>query len=549
MSGRLSLREEGSGDDWNVSDRLLPCLRLIFLALVLAIATYVRIRLLDIPLERDEGEYAYMGRLMLKGLPPYLHLYTMKLPGVGIAYAFIMSLFGETARGIHLGLLIINAANALLVYLLAQRLLDRNAAAVSCATYALLSLGRPVDGIYAHATHFVVLFFLASFLLLLRWQGKRKPLLLGASGLLLGVAVLMKQHTAMLAVFACLILARDAWKHGVRGFSAYLLFLLGLCIPYALTALWLAGLGLFGTFWFWTVTYAGKYASAVPLLGGLLNLKDAVILNIREAQWPLWLIGGLGGVFLGTSHGRRTDRVFLAGLTIFSFLAVCPGLYFREHYFIVLLPAVSLLAGFAVSASERAISTTRPGSAFRFIPLCLVITAVGYGVCQEREYLLTASPFEVSRSIYGVNPFPESLQIASYLQQHTAVDDKIAVIGSEPQIYFYADRPAATSYIYMYGLMEDQPFAATMQKEMITQLEENRPKYIVMVNTPASWLRKETSADLIFRWLDGYMPANYQPVGIIDIISLTDTVCKWDSQVKGYSPESVSSVVVYKRKN
>lgn len=33
------------------------------------------------PLERDEGEYAYAGQLMLQGIPPYQLAYNMKLPG------------------------------------------------------------------------------------------------------------------------------------------------------------------------------------------------------------------------------------------------------------------------------------------------------------------------------------------------------------------------------------------------------------------------------------------------------------------------------------
>jgi len=38
------------------------------------------------------------------------------------------------------------------------------------------------------------------------------------------------------------------------------------------------------------------------------------------------------------------------------------------------------------------------------------------------------------------------------LRAHTAPTERIAVIGSEPQIYFFAQRHAATGYIYMYAL-------------------------------------------------------------------------------------------------
>ena len=42
---------------------------------------FIRIRFLAIPLERDEGEYAYAGQLMLQGIPPYRLAYNMKFPG------------------------------------------------------------------------------------------------------------------------------------------------------------------------------------------------------------------------------------------------------------------------------------------------------------------------------------------------------------------------------------------------------------------------------------------------------------------------------------
>lgn len=536
----------------DTQDRLLANSRLLFLALVLVIVAYVRIRLFDVPLERDEGEYAYLGQLMLKGVPPFLQAYTMKLPGTGMAYALIMLLFGETAHGIHLGLLLVSAANTLLVYLLARRLIGRDAAAVSCATYAILSLDQSVVGVFAHATHFVVLFSLSSFIVLLRWRDNGKVTLLFASGFLLGLAVLMKQHAVLLLVFACLYLARDAWQRGVKPagspLAAYALFLLGALLPYALILSWMAASGTFGKFWFWTVTYATEYASKLTFRNGMLTFNESFCRIVMGPQWPLWLLGAAGCVLLGTSLGRRTDRSFLGGLALFSFLAICPGLYFRYHYFIMLLPAVALLAGFAVAASEHAISVARPGKAVLFLPFCLFVLAVGSGLYQEKEYLFTDSPLEVSRSTYGTNPFPESPRIARYLREHTLAQDTIAVIGSEPQIYFYAQRPAATSHIYMYGLMEKQPYAISMQTEMIRQIEGARPKYLVMVNTPASWLQSDDSADLIFRWAEAYLPVNYEPVGIIDILTMTNTLYLWDSQVAGYRPESISSVIVYRRK-
>src|SRR5437899_7181957 len=54
----------------------------ILLAVVIAVVVFIRIHFLAIPLERDEGEYAYAGQLMLQGIPPYRLAYNMKFPGV-----------------------------------------------------------------------------------------------------------------------------------------------------------------------------------------------------------------------------------------------------------------------------------------------------------------------------------------------------------------------------------------------------------------------------------------------------------------------------------
>ena len=67
----------------------------VLFAIIFATAA-VRWHLLDVPLERDEGEYAYAGQLILQGIPPYEQVYNMKLPGIYAAYAVLLALFGQT---------------------------------------------------------------------------------------------------------------------------------------------------------------------------------------------------------------------------------------------------------------------------------------------------------------------------------------------------------------------------------------------------------------------------------------------------------------------
>src|ERR1051325_3304002 len=103
-------------------ERVLPIAWWLVAAGVFGLLIAIRIRLLGVPLERDEGEYAYAGQLILQGIPPYTLAYNMKFPGVYAAYAAIMSVFGQTINGIHSGLLLVNVLTILLIFFMGRRL-------------------------------------------------------------------------------------------------------------------------------------------------------------------------------------------------------------------------------------------------------------------------------------------------------------------------------------------------------------------------------------------------------------------------------------------
>ena len=104
-------------DQSDTHDKTLRVAWWTLAVIVFGFVLAIRIRLLGIPLERDEGEYAYAGQLMLQGIPPYKLAYNMKFPGTYAAYAAIMSIFGQTIFAIHLGLLLVNAITIALDFL------------------------------------------------------------------------------------------------------------------------------------------------------------------------------------------------------------------------------------------------------------------------------------------------------------------------------------------------------------------------------------------------------------------------------------------------
>ena len=173
----------------------------VLFSLIVATVVFARIHLLGLPLERDEGEYAYTGRLLLEGIPPYQLAYSMKFPGTPVAYAVLMSIFGDSITGIHLGLILINLLTAGLIFFLGRELLGELGGIGAASAYCVLSLMPNVLGLAAHATHFVVMFSVAGAFLLLRALDRRSNRLIAASGCLFGFALLMKQPGLFFVLF------------------------------------------------------------------------------------------------------------------------------------------------------------------------------------------------------------------------------------------------------------------------------------------------------------------------------------------------------------
>ena len=523
----------------------------VIAGIVVVLCTCVRIRLLGIPLERDEGEFAYFGQLMLKGIPPFAAAYSMKLPGIYGMYALIMTLFGQTAQGIHLGLLVTNLISILLLFLLGKRICGIYAGAVASAVYALLSVSFSVFGVFAHATHFVVLFAVAGFLCMFKALDRNNRLLFLVTGILFGMAFTMKQHAVLLIIFAFFYLVWSGWRNSTSGkihiMARSALFLLGTILPAALIALWMFQAGLFDKFWFWTVQYARAYASSETVVAGLSRFFSQTA-GIIIPQIPLWLLAFAGGGLLLTKHGRSGDRFFIFGLFLFSMLAICPGFYFRPHYYIMLLPALALLIGVALQSVASLPALSRQGLSRHIIPLLLFSGAVAYGFVSERSYFFFLPPEKAGRAIYGTNPFPEAVEIARYIRDRTSTNDRIAVLGSEPEIYFYADRLSATGHIYMYGLMDDHPYAERMQMQMIREIETARPKFVVAVNVDTSWMVRPTSSQKFLDWGENYVRNFYDLVGVIDIIDADTTRYMWDDKASGYRHVSNRFLTVFKRR-
>jgi hypothetical protein len=169
--------------------------------------------------------------------------------------------------------------------------------------------------------------------------------------------------------------------------------------------------------------------------------------------------------------------------------------------------------GLAVNASYELLRTrTAPLAAW--IPVAFFALTYLSALHGQRDLLFKMDPLRVNREMHSNHGFPEAVAVADYVRNHTASEDRVAILGSEPEIFFYSRRRSATGYIYMYPMMEKQPFSLQMQTDMIHEIEATQPKLVVLYDNQLSWSwsldwnASEPHMNL-FMWIRSYLDAGY----------------------------------------
>jgi hypothetical protein len=470
---------------------------------------WCRLRLLALPLERDEGEYALMARVILEGLTPYVDAYSMKLPGIHAVYALILSLFGNSDSGIRFALLLVNLFSTLGIFLIGSKISGRACGCWCAAIFLIGSASPTVLGITANAEHFALLPLIYGVLLVLEpMPVQRRPRAFMA-GMLWGSAVLIKQQSLFFIIpaFVWAITQTRQGAHRGGGLVAkanhfpWLLLLLGMGAMGALLLAWAWVGGFLKPMWFWCIEYAWYYGSNLSNDQRWTLFKMGFGPFARQHLLILFLAGS--GILLAILQERKTFW-FLITIAIAGTLAVLPGFIFRPHYFIFILPPLALAAGYSLTQLPRAFRWTG-------------VLALAIPVAVEWQTFFKMSPEEVSKRLYPSNAFHEAKQLGLELGKQPVLavagrqpgKEPIGILGSEPQLAFYAGRPTATPFLYMYPMLEPQPFAAQMQKEFIERMGKTSPEICIHFKVRTSWLVYPESNTAVLTWMMEFLKTNY----------------------------------------
>ena len=519
-------------------DRLFTYFISGFSFLVLALALVARVRLLAIPLERDEGAFASIGHAMWQGAQLYTTLFDNKPPLLYAIYGSFTHLFGYSPMGVHLGLLIFHLATCFFLYLFVNQYYDKRIALLSVAFFSIFALLPNVFGFAAHATQLLLLPAIAGLWLLNRKPDNLPSIFL--AGVLLSASFLIKQQAVGIIAGAIILFLWESYERKKDGFrrviTTGLLFAAGLILPIALMLAWFLSQGRLDDLWHWTVDIPGQLLEVGSASTGVFETYILPYFHGFELA--------IGLAFLGVivqSANAQTRRPMIPFVLLFllALATTFLGAAFYPHYFVLALPFFAALCASGACAFHHLIKTGGQP-----IAVLAILLAIGYPVAIKSAYFFQPDFKKIHRQSYGLNPFPEMEEIGKTLGKQ-AKPGEILILGSEPEALVAAGQIPPTGYPFI--LDDRMPGSKEFQQATSDYLKNKKPKFVIFVPTASSWYSGYQQSTFV-RDLQSQLQQNYLLTGTAQIDKKYSKIL-WNEEARK-PPEDPSKIgaLIFRRK-
>lgn len=522
-----------------------------WLLLILFLSLLMRLPFLNVPMERDEGEYAYIAQRIQDGDIPYKDAVCQKPPLVFCIYLLIFKIMGKEISDIHLFTYLYTLLEVFLIYKLGQRLANKSVGLISALIFSIITIEPGVFGSAANTEIFMLLPIIGSIIVfLLAIKGPIKIKWLFVCGICNGLAFMIKQVAIFNLFFIISCLAyrffKNKEKKEIRIFvTANLALLFGFVASLVPIILYFWANGAMKDFIYWVFVHNFYYIGNSFLDRSYLFTHWTG--NVLKGDWFFWTFWLFPFAYL--IKVNKGNGLMLIGWFVFSFFGVATGFRFWPHYFLQLAPAVALADGWGVWLLIGEIKfrnlLLKKSILIILLSLALISLSANYG------YFLAYSPKQISRELYGRNPFVEAKTIANYLNENVSAKETVAILGSEPEILYYANRKSATKYIIFYPLMGNYKDARKNQREAVQEIINNKPGFIVAVNLIASLEIGPQTERYIFDEMHKLIESKYCLDSLVLIEKETTHYVFGQEQVKAFSRylgSNQATIMIYRRK-
>ncbi len=501
-----------------------------FLVLLLGLPTLI------VPLYTDATVFALGARTILSGGFPYRDLWDVKPPGIYFVYALAFIPFGQHMVSVR----IFDLANTALamgaIYLLGRRLFGERAGVFAGCLYGATYLTRAgFDGL-GQTESFLALPVVVAVLLYRPDSRHNANAAAFLSGVLLGLAFSIKFSAAfyVLALPAIEVMFGEERRRFAPALKRLSIAAGGFLAVPAVFAVYLAAGGALGDFIDIQRLHVAPYTSLHWSPPGESYLRFAGRVTHEYVTDNLYLVvPAVGALFVALAGSRRRETALVAILAIASLVGVwSQGKFYPYHWLAMAFP-LALLAAFAIDQ----IITFCGGQRFT------LQRWAAYGLTGAFLVLLTPSllsnPYEQYRHFLGFatgrvtqadnegqwGPFFRlDREVLDYVRANGGGDRSLFIWGNWPVIYWWADQPLVSRFVYDTGLSADWA-PAVWRDELVAGLEANPPHFIaVAASSPQPWLTgtSKTSVESLddYGGLKEILTTNYEPKWANDLFRI-----------------------------
>jgi 4-amino-4-deoxy-L-arabinose transferase-like glycosyltransferase len=473
---------------------------------ILALTFYLRLLYFGQIIDGDVGNTAYQAWRMAEGEVVIDLEGPGKPPLYPMFYALFIRFFGPSFLGLKMFGTIFVLLAVLAIYWVANQAYGKKVGLIAALLFGVFSSGPMVEGGTVNLETILHLPYILAIGLFLKALGLGRLRWYFLAGLCAVMATLVKQVGGVLFfVFLCYGIY-EWWKKedpfSPKQFvSGYVLLCVGALLPvialiifyhfhgYTLNQLYDSMLGS-------NLRYIQRGHDYTNFLKEFFSSLK-VILPENALLWvgTMFAMAYLGW-WIWRGQGQASDRILL-WWAFWSFAVLWVTGTFFYHYYLQIIAPFSVLAAYGIVASWKMVKSLSPLP--RFVAkvgwTALFIVMVIIFVKTDFKYFFSYTPVEQTVfhhkvldgafDGYGIYNVIQQ-QVANYIRTNTDPTEAIYVWGIAPQIYFLAQRKAATRYRNNYNmsrLVSNNSLKAleAYAPMVMEDLKKSRPGYIVQI--------------------------------------------------------------------
>ena len=435
------------------------------------------------PLDRDISTYAVIAHEMRAGRSLYSDLWDIKPPAPILTFALAEAISGYGAREVF----VINLLCAFLILVglyRAGRVIggSSQAGAWAAALWTVVSGDLWFQGNQPNTEAPINVCLVWIFFLLARSIERslrdRDAILIG---LLIGWASLYKQAVVVPGILMALVTMIPFYGEGrlKERMRAGLIIGAAAASLWAITCAYFYARGHFGDFYDAVFRFNLHYVNAGPesltaRSAHLWRYYDALLVAIYNAKFarilgPLTVVG-LAGVAYGWWTGQRPWSLLIAAYGVGAFIAVALPGHFYPHYYQLLIPPLTLAAGWALSAygEKKDELTIR-----HWAGVLLLVPFLAFELPYYRWSSEQWSQAKYEDRFTSLRPAVQ--EINALLQPQ----ENFYNWGSEAGLYFLTHRRPPSGVLQNYPLVKG-PLIDSLSVRVLRDLEREKPLLLIV---------------------------------------------------------------------